>query len=115
MNRTALTRYLLAASLALNLGVVASLVIRTSVLSTGERSSAASTLESAGLPETEYRAAGPMETTEPAFLQALAANWQGHPTGNRYSCAAHLPRLRTAPPSMPNRPPLYRRKHSSSA
>ena len=30
MNRTALTRYLLAASLALNLGVVASLVIRTS-------------------------------------------------------------------------------------
>ena len=32
MNRTALTRSLLAASLALNLGVVASLVIRTRVI-----------------------------------------------------------------------------------
>jgi len=77
MNRTALTRYLLAASLALNVGIVVSLVLRTA---------APGPVSTAAQPEhlnlQDYLKLSPEQRAqwqqlEPAFLQDLAANWQG--------------------------------------
>lgn len=76
MNRTTWTRYLLVVSLALNLGIVAALVIRPSPPGPADTAAQPPHLN---LPDylglsAEQRAQ--WQQLEPAFLHALAANWQ---------------------------------------
>lgn len=76
MNRTALTRYLLAASLALNLGVVASLVIRTSAPRPANVPAQPQHLNLQDYLKLSTEQRAQWKQLEPAFLQALAVNWQ---------------------------------------
>ncbi|AVO41184.1 Spy/CpxP family protein refolding chaperone [Simplicispira suum] len=76
MNRPAWTRYLLAASLALNLGIVVALVIRPSpprpvdIAAQPQHLNLQDYLKLTPDQRTQWQA------LEPAFLQELAANWQ---------------------------------------
>lgn len=76
MNRTVWTRYLLVASLALNVGIVTALVIRPSPPRPVEMAAqpAHVNLQDYLALTTEQRSQ--WQQLEPAFLQDLAANWQ---------------------------------------
>ena len=76
MNRTALTRYLLAASLALNLGIVASLVLRTAPARPVNMAAQPQHLNLQDYLKLSTEQRAQWKQLEPAFLQELAANWQ---------------------------------------
>lgn len=76
MNRTALTRYLLAASLALNLGIVASLVLRTSPARPVDIATQPQHLNLQDYLKLSPEQRDQWQRLEPAFLQELATNWQ---------------------------------------
>ena len=76
MNRSTWTRYLLAASLALNLGVVAALVVRTAAPPPSDRAAASAALKLPDYLELNAEQRARWEQLEPDFLHALAANWQ---------------------------------------
>jgi len=76
MSRAAWTRYLLVASLALNLGIVTALALRPPL-----HSAAGGAAQPLPLNLPDYLALSAEQRTqweqlEPAFLQALASNWQ---------------------------------------
>lgn len=75
MTRSTWTRYLLAASLALNLGVVAALVFRAGAPSPAG-SAASTTLKLPDYLDLSDEQRTRWEALEPDFLHALATNWQ---------------------------------------
>lgn len=76
MNRTVWTRYVLAASLALNLGIVASLVIRASAPRAADLAEQSKQLNLPDYLELSANQRAQWQELEPAFLRELAANWQ---------------------------------------
>lgn len=76
MSRTVWTRYLLAASLALNLGIVTALVIRPSPPMPADSAAQPAHLNLQDYLELSAEQRAQWQQLEPAFLHALAANWQ---------------------------------------
>ena len=76
MNRTVWTRYLLIASLALNLGIVSALVLRPSPPRPADVAAQPSHLNLQDYLELTADQRVQWKQLEPAFLQELAANWQ---------------------------------------
>ena len=76
MNRTVWTRYLLSASMALNLGIVSALVLRPSPLRPADIAAQPAHLNLQDYLELTADQRVQWKQLEPAFLQALAANWK---------------------------------------
>lgn len=76
MNRTVWTRYLLVVSLALNLGIVAALVIRPAPLQPAGIAAQPPHLNLQDYLELTAEQRVQWQKLEPAFLHELAANWQ---------------------------------------
>ena len=77
MNRTVWTRYLLVVSLALNLGIVTAFAIRPSLFRPLDMAAQPSPLNLQDYLELTADQRAQWKQLEPAFLQELAANWQG--------------------------------------
>ena len=77
MKRTVWTRYLLAASLALNLGIVTAFVVRPSPPRPANIATQPAHLNLQDYLELTADQRAQWKQLEPAFLQELAANWQG--------------------------------------
>lgn len=76
MNRTAWTRYLLAVSLALNVGIIVAVAIRTPPPQPVDMAAQPAHLNLQDYLELSSEQRAQWQQLEPAFLHELAANWQ---------------------------------------